>query len=56
MEIVKEQFGDICTVGDLRAALADLPDDCPITCIIDEPVCVTVYEDTETNETYASIE
>jgi hypothetical protein len=55
MVILKEQFEDIGTVGELREALADLPDDFPISDSLECPIQVIVWEDTEFDDCFATI-
>jgi len=44
------------TVGALREALLDLPEDMPLTNIMGEPLLLTVFREAETGDEFAEIE
>ncbi len=54
MVVLREDFDNIDTVGGLRAALADLPDDFAISTVGDA-IIVEVWENSENGEEFATI-
>jgi len=46
---------DIQTVGELKAAMADLPDDLPVYDSLGELLCLRIYEDDGTGEQFMEV-
>ncbi len=55
MVVLREDFDNIDTVGGLRAALADLPDDFEINLVGEADITVEVWEDPESGMEFATI-
>lgn len=43
------------TVGELKAALADLPDDMPVSDSLGELLCLRIYEDDDTDQRFMEV-
>lgn len=51
-----KEFEGFETVGALREALLDLPEDMPLMDPMGDPLLLTVYREAETGDEYAEIE
>jgi hypothetical protein len=51
----EKEIDGIETVGDLRAALADVPDDMRLADCFDEPLLAKLHEDKETGDQHVEI-
>ena len=54
-QIILREIPDIGTVGELKAALSQFPDDTPVSDCLDEPLLIEVLQDEGSRETSLSI-
>jgi hypothetical protein len=50
----EKEIDGIETVGDLRSALADVPDEMPLKDCFDEPLMASLYQDKETGDQHVT--